>query len=244
MFAPFTRAVCNPLKISLHRVGVVALLFVARAVSCASEAPLFFEQQIRPLLKDYCIQCHSTEKQKGDLDLEIFSSIESIKRHPKIWQGVAEQLANNEMPPKDKMQLTAAEKERLSQWVSSTLDAVARERAGDPGPVVLRRLSNSEYTYTVRDLTGLDALEPAREFPVDGAAGEGFTNTGQALVMSPALITKYLDAGKAIAHHMVLLPDGIRFSAKTTPRDWTEEILAEIRAFYRPFSDSQGADKV
>ena len=75
------------------------------------------------------------------------------------------------------------------------LDAVARERAGDPGPVVLRRLSNAEYTYTVQDLTGVDSLQPAREFPVDGAAGEGFMNTGQALVMSASLLTKYLDAG-------------------------------------------------
>ena len=55
-------------------------------------------------------------------------------------------------------------------------------------PVVLRRLSNTEYTYTLRDLTGVASLEPAREFPIDGAAGEGFTNTGNALVMSPALL--------------------------------------------------------
>ena len=43
---------------------------------------------------------------------------------------------------------------------------------GDPGPVVLRRLSNAEYNYTISDLTGLD-LDPTREFPIDGAAGEG-----------------------------------------------------------------------
>src|SRR5262249_37854510 len=115
---------------------------------------------------------------------------------------------------------------------------------GDPGPVVLRRLSNAEYTYTVQDLTGLDSLQPAREFPLDGAAGEGFMNTGQALVMSPSLVTKYLDAGKEIARHAVLLPDGIRFSAKTTRRDWTEEILAEIRGFYAKFTDPHGGDKV
>ncbi len=29
-----------------------------------------FEQSVQPLLKKYCITCHSTEKQKGDLDLE------------------------------------------------------------------------------------------------------------------------------------------------------------------------------
>ncbi|MDQ3624301.1 MAG: DUF1587 domain-containing protein, partial [Verrucomicrobiota bacterium] len=203
----------------------------------------FFQQQIRPVLEEYCLKCHSTEKQQGDLDLEPFSSVDAVKRHPKVWQAVAEQLAHNEMPPKDKPQPSPAEKERLSQWVAVALDGIARERAGDPGPVVLRRLSNPEYTYTVRDLTGVESLHPAREFPVDGAAGEGFMNTGQALVMSPALITKYLDAGKEIAGHAVLLPDGIRFSPKTTRRDWTEEILAQIRDFYREFTEPAGNAK-
>ncbi len=75
-------------------------------------------------------------------------------------------------------------------------------------------------------------IEPAREFPVDGAAGEGFTNTGQSLVMSPALVEKYLAAGRDVASHLVLLPEGIRFSEGTTRRDWTNEIVSEIRSIY------------
>lgn len=212
-------------------------------VAQTPSALLVFEKEIRPLLKEYCLTCHSTEKQKGELDLEVFSSLEAVKRHPKIWQSVAEQLANHEMPPKDKAQPTSEQKERLAKWVGAMLDDLARSRAGDPGPVVLRRLSNAEYTYTVRDLTGVESLEPAREFPVDGAAGEGFTNTGQALVMSPALITKYLDAGKEIASHAVLLPDGMRFSSKATRRDWTDEIVHEIRAFYRGFVETRANEK-
>ncbi|RLT12508.1 MAG: DUF1592 domain-containing protein, partial [Planctomycetota bacterium] len=79
---------------------------------------------------------------------------------------------------------------------------------------------------------GVD-LDPAREFPTDSAAGEGFTNAGNALSMSPALLTKYLDAGKEIARHAVLLPDGIRFSKFSTQRDWTNETMLKIRQFYR-----------
>jgi AraC-like DNA-binding protein len=194
-------------------------------------------------LKEYCITCHSTEKQKGDLDLEVFSSLDAVKKHPKIWQSVAEQLANKEMPPKKEPQLTPDAMHHLTSWVSATLDDIARARAGDPGPVVLRRLSNAEYTYTVRDLTEIDSLDPAREFPVDGAAGEGFTNTGQALVMSPSLITKYLDAAKDIASHAVLLPTGIRFSPTKTRRDWTEEIVREIRQVYHRYTDTQAGEK-
>jgi len=64
------------------------------------------------------------------------------------------------------------------------------------------------------------------------------------LVMSPSLITKYLDAGKEIASHAMLLPDGIRFSSKTTRRDWADEILGQIRQFYLQFTDPHGGDKV
>src|SRR6266850_5574195 len=203
-----------------------------------------FEKEIRPLLKEYCLKCHSTEKHKGDLDLERFSSLSEVKKHPKVWQMVVEQLATNEMPPKEKPQPSAAQRKQLLTWVNGVLNEIALASAGDPGPVVLRRLSNAEYTYTVRDLTGVESLDPVREFPADGAAGEGFMNVGNSLVMSPSLITKYLDAGKGVASHAVLLPDGIRFSAKTTRRDWTEEILAQIREFYRGFTDPHGGDKV
>ena len=124
------------------------------------------------------------------------------------------------------------------------MKVAARAHAGDPGPVVLRRLNNAEYTFTIRDLTGVASLEPAKEFPVDGAAGEGFTNTGNALAMSPSLVTKYLDAGKGIASHAVLLPDGIRFSPGASRRDWTDAILAEIRAFYQKFTEAGGSETV
>ncbi|MES2596335.1 MAG: DUF1592 domain-containing protein [Verrucomicrobiota bacterium] len=203
-----------------------------------------FTQDIQPLLKEHCNTCHSTQKQKGDLDLERFTSMAAVKADPAVWEHTLEQLANNEMPPKDKPQLSPAQKTLLTQWARGTLDELALANAGDPGPVVLRRLSNMEYTYTVRDLTGIDSLDPAKEFPIDGAAGEGFTNAGAALVMSPALLTKYLDAAKDIAAHAVLLPDGARFSPSISPQDWTDEALAKIRAFYARYTWQGGAESV
>ena len=60
----------------------------------------------------------------------------------------------------------------------------------------------------------------------------GFTNAGDALGMSPALVDKFLDAGKEVARHLVLLPDGIRFSKYTTERDRADEIMVRIHQFY------------
>jgi len=188
--------------------------------------------EIQQLLGRYCLDCHDAGTEKGDLDLERFTSIAEIAADSGVWQDVLHQIEDGEMPPKKKPQFTAEERGQFTGWVQETLDGIALANAGDPGPVVLRRLSNHEYTYTIRDLTGVESLDPAREFPVDGAAGEGFTNVGSALVMSPGLLTKYLDAAKEVASHAVVLPDRIEFSPSTSRADWTQEKLDAIRAIY------------
>ena len=230
-------------------VSALGALWIATMLHCAAaavhpELEKDFTAAIQPTLKQYCLGCHSTEKHKGDIDLEGLNSLPEVMKHAKVWQGVAEQLVLGEMPPKEKPQPTSAERDRLLDWVDRVLDEAAQARAGDPGPVVLRRLNNAEYTYTVRDLTQVASLDPAKQFPTDSAAGEGFMNTGNSLVMSPALLSKYLDAGKEIASHTVLLPTGIRFSPSTSPRDWSEEMLAAIRAFYAQFTDTGGGSPV
>src|SRR5262245_43741026 len=42
-----------------------------------------YSNEILPILKQNCLGCHSTEKQKGDLDLERFTSFSEIIKHPK-----------------------------------------------------------------------------------------------------------------------------------------------------------------
>lgn len=228
----------------------VVLAAVARVASAAAPdtealrlAGEQYASQVRPLLSAYCLECHASAIKEGELDLERFAALEDLRKDPGAWIKVAEMLDNGEMPPADAKQPTNDERQRLRAWVGRFLDAEALAGAGDPGPVVLRRLSNAEYVYTIRDLTGVD-LNPVREFPADSAAGEGFTNTGAALVMSPALLEKYFDAAKEIASHAVLLPDGFRFSEHTTRSDWTNDVLARIRQLYARHSDSSGASTV
>src|SRR5262249_50771984 len=188
------------------------------------------------LLAKYCLECHATEVKKGSLDLERFATLDDVRKSVKPWQAMIEQLEAGEMPPKGKPRPTEAKKKRLLAWVRGFLDAEARASSGDPGHVPLRRLSNPEYDCTIRDLTGVD-LRPTREFPADGAAGEGFTNAAEALSdISPALLNKYLNTAKDIAEHAVLLPDGVRFSPAKTRRDWTDESLARLRKFYADYS--------
>jgi hypothetical protein len=217
------------------------LLTGARAAEIESFATLAdqYAGQTRPILVGFCTECHASASPEGELDLERFADLPAVRRSPRVWQKVAEMLDNGEMPPKSAEQPSADQRKLLRTWVGRYLDAEAHASAGDPGPVVLRRLNNAQYTYTLRDLTQVD-LQVAREFPADGAAGEGFTNAGAALGMSPSLVTKYFDAGKEIASHAVLLPDGMRFSAGTTRRDFADEIIDQIKKFYAQFADGEG----
>ena len=107
---------------------------------------------------------------------------------------------------------TAGARQAVVAWIGALRNEQARKNAGDPGPVLARRLSNAEYDYTIRDLTGVD-IRPTREFPVDPANEAGFDNSAESLAMSPALLKKYLQAAREVADHLVLKPDGLRLRA-------------------------------
>ena len=228
----------------MRRFSIVPL-FIALILNNESVArSLNYQEKIIPILEVYCLDCHSNDKAEADVNFDKFRTIQDIKKDPKVWIKVDRMLSSRQMPPRDSDQPSKNNREFLSEWVQSFLMDEAKARAGDPGRVVLRRLSNDEYNYTVRDLTGVNSLDLTREFPVDGAAGEGFTNSGDAQGMSPALATKYLDAGKEIANHVVLTPKGIRFSPFKTERDRTDELLSRIQEFYRQFTEDGGGSSV
>ena len=221
----------------IHLVSLtISLCSLAACGSVVADEEAVFKKEIRPLVERYCNDCHSGETTEADIDLGAFATHADVRRQVDVWLKVRSMLDSQQMPPKDSPQPTDDQRKLLQTWVRAFLAREAEATAGDPGPVVLRRLNNEEYNYSVRDLTGVASLDPTREFPVDGAAGEGFINTGSAQAMSPALVTKYLDAAKVVASHAVLLPDGIAFSAGQSRREWTDERVAAIRRFYSQFT--------
>jgi hypothetical protein len=120
--------------------------------------------RVVPLVKQYCQDCHAGDVIEGDVDLSGVTSLDTVRRQVKVWQRVAEMVSSRQMPPPEADQPTDEERAEIGQWLHDFLKAEARARAGDPGRVVLRRLNNAEYTYTIRDLTGVDSLDPAKGF--------------------------------------------------------------------------------
>jgi hypothetical protein len=170
-----------------------------------------FQDTIRPFLTTYCLTCHGTNAPAAQFDMRPYSTLEAVIADFGHWRLMSERLRAGQMPPASLPQPPAELRTRVIDWIEALAMREARKHAGDPGPVLPRRLSNAEYDNSIRDLTGVD-IRPAREFPVDPANTEGFDNSGESLTMSPALIAKYVQAARQVSDHLVLKPDGIAFA--------------------------------
>src|SRR5258708_2877553 len=201
------------------RVTTITRLFVVGSIAipcvCASDAnsdlERRFAQTVRPFLTSYCVGCHSGATPAAQFDLRSYSTMAAVVRDIAHWNLLLEKLTANEMPPKQAKQPSADARQEVILWIQAMRASEAAKNAGDPGLVLARRLSNAEYNYTIRDLTGVD-IRPTREFPVDPANTAGFDNSGESLFMSPALLTKQLQAAREVADHMVLTSDGFVFA--------------------------------
>jgi len=192
-------------------IGLFILLLDFSLIS-ACYAQDEFKTTISPFLKKYCHQCHRAGKSRGELDFDQFKTSTDITNEFRRWNNVIELVRQGEMPPEEEAQPEVAERASFIEAVENILLREARKSDGDPGLVPPRRLSNVEYDLSIKDLTGID-IRPTKEFPPDPAGGEGFTNTGEALRMSPNLLNKYLSAADEVANHLVLTTEGIRFAS-------------------------------
>ncbi|HEX3132196.1 MAG TPA: DUF1592 domain-containing protein [Planctomycetota bacterium] len=173
--------------------GVVAAAADPTAVRQA------FEQQVRPLMEANCLPCHHNGKAKGGLDLEPVLKEVLASTHRETWRTATAMVREREMPPaKAEHQPSDAERTTITSWITS-LRALAPP---DPGRVLARRLTRSEYDFTISELFGVD-WHPATDFPPDDVS-EGFDNQAEALGVSPLLMEKYLTAVDAILDKAII----------------------------------------
>ena len=120
---------------------ILTVLVVATTLPLASEpyAP------IQPFLNRYCVECHGAEKQKGEVRLDDFRSINGA-----LWSEIYDQIHHGDMPPEDELQPSKKERTEISKLVHQ----ISRDEAFSIS-TGYRRLNRREYSNTVRDLLGL-----------------------------------------------------------------------------------------
>ena len=188
-----------------------------------------FERQVKPFIDEYCIDCHGAEKPKAKFSLTPFQSLGDVIQGHLHWDHVIEKLQEGEMPPEEAE--TVPDQKTITEvihWYERVRRHEALKNAGDPGIVLARRLSNAEYNYSIRDLTGVD-IRPTKTFPIDAANQAGFDNSGESLNLTPGLLNKYMQAARAVTEHLVLTPSGINWSTHPTVTETDRDKYAVLR---------------
>ena len=213
-------------------IGLATVCALVAAVSARADEAELFEQKIRPLLQDYCIDCHEPDNTKGDLDIARFETHDMVVDSIAVWERIGKRIESGEMPPRSKkLQPTPEERQQILDWIATLkpdkadCDQIASEETQNwyPGYVMSRRLNREEYENTVRDLFGIQ-LDVAQLFPADGAGGEGFDNNGNALFLSSIQIEKYLEAADYVIEtilprsaHNPMAGFGVLFAERGAP---------------------------
>ena len=197
--------------ISLRSVGYAvactalgAAVWITPAQTKKQPATITYERNIVPVVKKYCIDCHSGNDASAGLSLDKYKTQAQMLAARDVWDKVADYVRTNHMPPKGMAQPAAAVRTKFVNDLSALLNSTCKVR--DPGRVTLRRLNRAEYNNTIRDLVGVK-FSPADDFPSDDV-GYGFDNIGDVLTISPLLMEKYLNAAEQVAEQAIVLnPD-------------------------------------
>ena len=165
------------------------------AVAAETTGIAEFKKNIKPLLENYCFDCHADGANKGNVAFDEFKTDQAVMENHNLWLHVLKNLRAGLMPPQKKSQPTSEEKARIERWIKASVFA-ANPRNPDPGRITIRRLNRVEYRNTIRDLLGVE-FDTATAFPPDDT-GHGFDNIGDVLTLPPMLLEKYVVAANQI----------------------------------------------
>ena len=204
-----------------------------RAAAPSVPSPAFQPPQT---FQKYCFECHGGDKHKGDVSIEgliRLSAQSSVGTRWEEWDKVAEMLESGAMPPKDDADLFPSDEERATTaaWVRKALAAYETAHSGDPGRVTVRRLTSAEYTYALRDLTGID-LKVGADASSDAVGGEGFTNFGDVQFVEETSLERYLEAAKQVADHAVVGAGPLQFYSDPGKTGLELSALSRINELY------------
>lgn len=140
----------------------------------------------------HCVGCHSGEEAEGSFSIDSLSTDFGESRNRSQWMKVTEQLRAGTMPPPDESRPDKKQAIELLRWIDAqVVDAESIRKATD-GRAVMRRLNQTEYANTIRDLLQVD-VDLEGVLPDDSVVG-GFDTAAESLHFSSYQLAGYLEA--------------------------------------------------
>lgn len=198
-----------------------------------------FKSAVAPLIESSCMDCHDADTDTNlNLDQLGFdlTDADAFKR----WVKVFDRVERGEMPPAKKRQPDAALRAKALDALRHDLRTANAERQKRTGRVPVRRLTRTEYEYTLRDLLGINA-SLARLLPAENdSAGYDTAAVGQGL--SPVHIQSYLTAADRALDDVIQLGRQPRFREKPMELDYVNRNYIKMW-FDRPLRNGGGTIK-
>ena len=161
-----------------------------------------FQQNVKPLLKKYCVECHGPEKQKGDMRLDNIDPDVVMGRSFDQWEDVREAFNTGEMPPEKKAQPSGAERDLMTRWMDVEFKK-AKLHGSTKKRGTVRRLTRYELQYALEDLLQFPVQKEMNMLPEEGTSHEtGLKNNSRLLMISSPHLESYLDAVMTIIKRM------------------------------------------
>ena len=161
-------------------------------------------QEVREILDQYCVGCHSETRQSGGLAFDVLD-VENPADNPQAWERAIRRLRTRTMPPGGAPRPDDAGYETVATWLESEID---REWAARPNPGrvgAVHRLNGMEYNNAVRDLFGLD-VDVTSLLPGDETADGSFDNFADVLSISTAHMQRYMSVARQVTRLATGLP--------------------------------------
>ena len=134
----------------------VCLIVVAPRAGVRAQGPSTFESRAKPFLQSYCLDCHGSDTQEGDVAFHDLADVDPD--NAELWKSVWEQVALKEMPPKDESQPAALERLHFSNWITGRLRQATRDKGGFDAHM---RPSKGNHLDQLLFGTTPEGLEPA-----------------------------------------------------------------------------------
>ena len=142
---------------SQRKFGVTILLFLVASITANAEKISDFGKDIKPILQNYCYDCHGLKKTKGKVDLTNYNTWSDLEKNPELIEKLIDVLDKNEMPPEENKQPSNDQLKLVSLGLDKAFKNATAARSESVVPVRLRRMNRFEYGNVVRDLFDLES---------------------------------------------------------------------------------------
>ncbi|MCM8531292.1 MAG: DUF1587 domain-containing protein, partial [Lentisphaeraceae bacterium] len=181
------------------------------------------DQGVHKFIQNYCLDCHNSDKQKGDRRFDELSILEGrnlfidVNNHVRMTEltEILDVLNLGEMPPdkKNVEQPSSEERRNTVAWITNFL---TEQSSKNTSQTVMRRLNHYQYLNSIRDLLSIDAkIYGATSLFPDDEVLHGFDNIGQSLNYSDILLNEQIKAAK------LFLDKAIHFKQMPKAKTWT-----------------------